>query len=70
MKSQLNPSHILQTGFAFWTSKVLLSAVKLELFTVLANKAFTGTEIETKLGLHPRATYDFLELDCADSHRS
>ena len=31
-----DPGHILQTGFAFWASKTLLSAVGIEVFTELA----------------------------------
>lgn len=57
----MDPSNILQLGFGFWSSKVLLSAVKLGVFTTLAKKPLTGKELETRLGLHPRATYDFLD---------
>jgi hypothetical protein len=45
----------------FFASKVLLSAVELGLFTELAGESRTGAEIEQALGLHPRATYDFLD---------
>ncbi|MEO8162519.1 MAG: methyltransferase, partial [Ilumatobacteraceae bacterium] len=58
---EVDPSHILQIGSGFWPSKVLLSAVELELFTQLANESFTGQEIGDKLGLHPRAIWDFLD---------
>src|SRR5687768_14782595 len=61
MTSNIDPTYILQNGFGFFSSKVLLSAVKLEVFTVLAGKTMTGRELETKLGLHSRATYDFLD---------
>jgi hypothetical protein len=57
----VTPEHILQTGLGFWPSKVLLSAVELELFTRLGDSAMTGAEIERALKLHPRATYDFLD---------
>ena len=57
----MDPSNILQLGFGFWSSKVLLSAVKLGVFTTLAKEPLTGKELETRLGLHPRATYDFLD---------
>lgn len=57
----VDPSHILQIGSGFWPSKVLLSAVELDLFTQLANESFTGQEIGDKLGLHPRAIWDFLD---------
>ncbi len=40
-------------------SKTLLTAVKLELFTLLATKPLTGTEIKLQLCLHDRNLYDF-----------
>src|SRR5215212_1321838 len=56
-----DPSHIMQVGMGFWASKTLLSAVELELFTQLGPESMTGEEIAGKIGLHPRATYDFLD---------
>ena len=35
MSDQPDPSHIMQTATGFWASKVLLTAVDLELFTAL-----------------------------------
>ena len=58
---ELNPSHIMQVGTGFWASKVLLSAVELELFGQLGDEAMTGEEIGERLGLHPRSIYDFLD---------
>jgi hypothetical protein len=57
----LDPSRILQTATAFWVSKALLSAVELELFTVLGEGSMTAGELGRKLGLHPRGTYDFFD---------
>jgi hypothetical protein len=57
----LDPSRILQVGLGFWASKTVLSAVELELFTQLAGDAVKGEEIGERLGLHPRAIYDFLD---------
>jgi len=51
----------MQIGVGFWASKTLLSAVELELFTQLGAESMTGEQIEQRLGLHPRATYDFLD---------
>ncbi len=59
--SGLTPANILQTGMAFWSSKVLLSAVELGLFTTLRDGARTAAEIERELELHPRGTFDFLD---------
>ena len=65
MEGQLNPSHIMQVGSGFWASKVLLTAVDFELFTVLGNDAKTGKELEKELKLHPRGTWDFLDAPVA-----
>jgi hypothetical protein len=56
-----DPSHILQVGMGFWPSKTVLSAVELELFTQLGAESMTGEELGERLGLHPRAIYDFLD---------
>jgi hypothetical protein len=58
---ELDPSHIMQVGMGFWPSKTVLSAVELELFTQLGSQSMTGEELGDWLGLHPRATYDFLD---------
>jgi predicted O-methyltransferase YrrM len=58
---QPNPSRIMQVGSGFWASKTLLSAVELELFTHLGGESMTGDEVGHAVGLHPRATYDFLD---------
>ena len=57
----LDPSHIMQIGSGFWASKTLLSAVELQVFTHLADAPLTGAEVAQRTGLHPRATYDFLD---------
>ncbi len=60
-EAEVDPAHIMQVGAGFWASKTLLSAVELELFTALGRDALTGAEVEERLGLHPRATFDFLD---------
>lgn len=55
----VTPERILQTGMAFWSSKALLSAVELDLFTVLAGRSMTGPELAGALRLAPRAVPDF-----------
>ena len=59
--NQLDPSKIMQIGTGFFASKVLLVAVKLELFTHLGSGALSSGEIQERLNLHPRAVYDFLD---------
>jgi precorrin-6B methylase 2 len=55
------PDHILQIGTGFWASKTLLSAVELDLFTVLGTRPLTADEIGARLGLHARSAVDFLD---------
>jgi alkyl hydroperoxide reductase subunit AhpC/SAM-dependent methyltransferase len=57
----LNPSSILQTAFGFWNSKVLLTAVELGVFSKLAGRRLTGTELGAELQFHPRAIADFFD---------
>lgn len=58
-----DPSRIMQTGMGFWASKVLLSAVKLRLFTALAGRALSGAQIRDilKLQTTQRHVYDWLD---------
>jgi hypothetical protein len=58
---QLDPGPILQTGFAFWSSKVLLTAVEFGLFTKLGDRHLSGEELGADLGLHPRGISDFFD---------
>jgi precorrin-6B methylase 2 len=60
-KKRVDPSNIMQVGMGFWASKTLLTAVKMELFTHLAVKPLTGTEIKRELCLNGRGMYDFLD---------
>ncbi len=57
----VSPEHILKTGLAFWASKTLLSAVEMGLFTELAKKPGRADDLQARLGLHPRASRDFLD---------
>lgn len=60
-KKQLNPSKIMQVGTGFFATKTLLTAVKMELFTILAKRKLSAAEIQSRLGLHSRSLYDFLD---------
>ena len=62
MNINIDPSRILQTGFGFWGSKVLLTAVELGVFTELGDKAMTGEALGKKLELHPRGIWDFFDF--------
>jgi len=59
--TDVTPARILEVGMGFWPSKLLLSAVELGLFSLLAEGPKTGGEIERRMELHPRATHDFLD---------
>src|SRR5262245_5618348 len=55
------PERIMQTGLGFWGSKVLLSAVGLGVFTVLAREPLDGEKLRQRLGLHERGSSDFFD---------
>src|SRR5262245_54712865 len=57
----LTPDRIMEVGLGFWASKTLLSAIELGLFTELAQGPRTAEELRARLGLHARATLDFLD---------
>ncbi len=60
-KPEIDHSPILQTAFAFWSSKVLPSAVQFGLFTHLADGSFTADDLGEELELHPRGRRDFFD---------
>jgi hypothetical protein len=59
--AELDPSHIMEVGAGFWPAKTLLSAVELDLFSLLGGASMPGEEVGARLALHPRAIYDFLD---------
>ena len=61
MPSHPTPDHIMQVGLGFWGSKTLLSAVEMELFTELARGPEDLESVQNRMGLHPRASRDFLD---------
>lgn len=61
MTTSANPAHIMQTATAFWASKVLLTAVEFDLFSALGKGSLNAAELGTKLGIHPRGTFDFFD---------
>jgi hypothetical protein len=61
MNSQLDPSSIMQTATGFWASKVLLTAVELDLFSTLGDSPMTAEQLGAALGIHPRGRYDFFD---------
>ena len=62
--SHPSPAGIMQIGTGFWASKILLSAIKFQLFTKLAEqKKMSGKDIKASLNLNctDRHVYDFLD---------
>jgi len=56
-----DPAPILQTAFAFWSSKVLLTAVDFGVFSKLSDRRITGARLGAEIGLHPRGISDFFD---------
>ena len=50
---KVDPSNIMQIGMGFFASKTLLTAVKLELFTLLAVRPLTGRDIKLQIPALP-----------------
>ncbi len=61
VKPQLDAGPILETAFAFWSSKVLLTAVEFGVFSKLGERRLTGAELGEELRLHSRGTSDFFD---------
>ncbi len=57
----LTPEKILHLGMAFWGAKTLLSAVELEVFTILATGPMDAETLRKRLDLHERSTLDFFD---------
>jgi SAM-dependent methyltransferase len=55
------PQSIIETGMAFWSSRLVLSAVECGLFTELANGPQTAEKLMDNLGWHPRAARHALD---------
>jgi len=56
-----SPSRIMNVGMGFWPAKALLSAVELGVFTELGEDGMTGDQLQSALGLSPRANPDFFD---------
>lgn len=60
-ESSPSPEKVFQLGMSFWGSKALLSAVELDLFTMLGRGPRTAAQLMVELRLHPRSALDFLD---------
>lgn len=64
VEKEVDPSQIMQIGTGFWASKILLSAVKFQIFTTLAQKkTMSASELKSHLGFSctDRNVYDYLD---------
>lgn len=56
------PFRLVQIGSAFWQSRVLHVAARLDIATVLGEKALATDEIAARVTAHPDATYRLLRM--------
>ena len=61
MNEHVTPDSIMQLGLGFWSSKTLLTAVELGLFTELAKGPLDAKTLTGRLGIHSRAAHDFFD---------
>lgn len=61
MNEHVTAEKILQLGLGFWASKTLLSAVELNVFTILADQPLSHDALVAKLSLGHRGTRDFFD---------
>ena len=54
------PTRMLQVAYAFWQSKVLLSAVELDVFTKLGDGPLNLESLRRRVGIHERGSARFL----------
>lgn len=60
------PDRLVQLGLGFWPAKVLLTAVELGVYSVLASEGPTDADaLAGRLGLHPRGARDFFDSQVA-----
>ncbi|RMG63163.1 MAG: methyltransferase domain-containing protein [Calditrichaeota bacterium] len=61
METQPSPERIFQVGLGFWPAKVLLAAIKLDVFTTLNGQALSARELGDRVGIQGRSARDFLD---------
>lgn len=60
-EQEITPMNIIRIGTGFWSAKPLLTAVRLGLFTELADGPLFVSEIRQKLGLRSNSSLDILD---------
>jgi precorrin-6B methylase 2 len=61
LRKVVNPQDILEDGMAFWSSRLILTAVERGIFTMLAERPLSAAELTGMLGWHPRAATTALD---------
>jgi len=61
LATNIQPDRILELGYAFRKAKVLLSAVELEIFTVLAEGPLDCDALRERVGIDQRGARDFFD---------
>ena len=61
-RASLRESDIIRMAFRFWEAKVLLSAVSLKLFDILAEGPMDLESLARQAGVHSRGARDFLDV--------
>jgi hypothetical protein len=56
-----NPQDIIEAGMAFWSSRLILTAVERGVFTMLAKEPLSARQLTERLGWHPRAATTALD---------
>ena len=60
-RDEIAPDKILQLGLGFWSSKTLLTAVELSVFTELGQGPLDAESLRARLNLHARGARDFFD---------
>jgi hypothetical protein len=58
---RVTPDRLVEIACGYRAAKVLLSAIELDLFTVLAKRSLDAEMLAQSIGLHPRGARDFLD---------
>ena len=61
LRKLANPQDIIEDGMAFWSSRLLLTAVERGVFTLLAERPLSAQALIDRLGWHPRAATTALD---------
>jgi len=61
LRRLVDPQDIIESGMAFWSSRLIIPPSKKGAFTLLAQGAMSAGELAERLGWHPRAAATALD---------